>query len=122
MSQHQAVTTFVRHVVLYDNSDERCKPQKRIAQVQLHKRFVHWCASMMTLLIVLAIVGVGGLFAIADLLTGYPKKLPRLQDARQLVTRRQESDLGRPDSTTLPGNYRGSDDHESLQGAAEVSG
>ena len=60
--------------------------------------------------------------AFAGLLIGHPKKLKRLQDARQLVTRRQESHLGKPDITTLPGNYRESDNHESFQGAAEVSG
>jgi hypothetical protein len=60
--------------------------------------------------------------AFAGLLMGYHKKSKRLQDARQSVTRRQESQLGKPDITTLPDNYRGSDDHETLQGAAEVSG
>ena len=75
------------------------------------------------LLTVLAIVGVGWMVVFAGLLMGYPtKKLKRLRDARQLVTRRQESHLGKPDITTLPGNYRESDNHESFQGAAEVSG
>jgi hypothetical protein len=122
MSEHQAVTAFLRHVILHDNSDQRCKPEKSIAQVQPHKRFVQRFASVMALLIVLAIVGVGGMVAFAGLLLGYPKKLKRLQDARQLVSRRQESHLGKPDITTLPGNDRGSDERESLQGAAELSG
>ena len=112
----------MRHVILYDDSDERRKPEKSIAQVQPHKRFVQRFASVMALFTVLAIVGVGGMVAFAGLLMGYPKKLKRLQDARQLVTRRQESHLGKPDITTLPGSYRGSDDRESFQGAAEVSG
>ncbi len=122
MSEHQAVTTSVRHGIVFDDRDERCKPEKSIAQVQLHKRFVQRFASVMALLIVLAIVGVGGMVAFAGLLMGYPKKLKRLQDTHQLVTRRQELHLGKPDITTLPGNYRGFDDHESSQGAAEVSG
>ena len=121
MSQHQNVTTFLRHVILSDDSDERGKPEKNIAQVQLHKRFVQCFASVMALLIALAIVGVGGMVAFAGLLMGYPKKLKRLQDARQLVTRPQESHLGKPDNTTLPGDYRGSDDRESFQGTAQVS-
>ena len=58
----------------------------------------------------------------AELLMGYPKKLKRLQDAHQLVTRRPESHLGKPDITTLPGNSRGCDDQESFQGAAQFSG
>ena len=121
MSEHQKVTTFLRHVILYDDSDERRKPEKSNAQVQPHKRFVQRLASVMALFTVLAIVGVGGMVAFAGLLMGYPKKLRRLLDARQLVSRRQELHLGKPDITTLPGNYRGSDDHESFQGAAEVS-
>jgi hypothetical protein len=76
----------------------------------------------MALLMVLAIVGVGAVVAFAGLLMGYPKKLKRLQDARQLVSRRQESHLGEPDITALPGNYRGSNKQESFQGAAEVRG
>lgn len=122
MSVHQAVTTFLRHGILHDDSHERCKPEKSTARVQPHKRFVQRFASVMAPLIVLAIVGVGGMVAFAGLLMGYPKKLKRLQDARQLVSRRQESHLGKPDITTLPGNYRGSDDRESFQGGAEVSG
>ena len=122
MSEHQVVTTFLRHVILNDDRDERRKPEKSTAQVQPHQRFVQRFASVMALLIVLAIVGVGGMVAFAGLLIGYPKKLKRLQDARQLVSRRQESHLGKPDITTLPGNYRGADDRESFQGAAEVSG
>ena len=122
MSKHQAVTTFLRHVILHADSSERCKPEKSIAQVQPHKRFVQRFASVIARLIVLAIVGVGGMVAFAGVLMGYPKKLKRLQDARQLVSRRQESHLGEPDITTLPANDRGSDDRESFQGAAEVSG
>ena len=122
MSEHQKVTAFLRHVIFSDDSDARGKPEKRIARVQPYKRFVQWFASVIALFTVLAIVGVGGMVAFAGLLMGHPKKLKRLQNARQLVPRRQESQLGKPDITTLPGNYRGSDHHESSQGAAEVSG
>ncbi len=122
MSEHQKVTTFLRHVILYDDSDERCKPEKSIVQVQPHKRCLPRFASVMALLTVLAIVGVGWTVVFAGLLMGYPKKLKRLRDARQLVPRRQESHPGEPDITTLPANYRGSEDRKSLQEAAEVSG
>ena len=77
---------------------------------------------MRTLLYLAFLACLGGMVAFAGLLMGYRKKLKRLQDGRQLVTRRQESHLAKPDTTTLPGNYRGSDDLESSQGAAEVSG
>ena len=106
MSEHQKVTTFLRHVILYDDSDERCKPEKNSAQVQPHKRFVQRFASAMALLTVLAIACVGGMVALAGLLMGYHKKLKRLQGARHLVTRRQASHLGKPDITTLPGSYQ----------------
>jgi hypothetical protein len=122
MNEHQKVTTFLRHVFLYDGSDERCKPQKPMAQIQPHKRFVQRFASVMALFIVLALVGVGGMVAFAGLLMGYPGKVKRLLDARRLVRRRQESHRGKPDITTLPGSYRRPDDHGSVQGAAEVSG
>ena len=116
MSEHQKATTFFRHVILYDDSDERGKPEKSLAQVQLHKRFVQRFAPAMALLTVLAIVGVGGMVAFVGLLMGYPKKLKRLRHARPLVTRRQESHLGKPDITMLPGSERGSDDRGPLQG------
>ena len=77
--------------------------------------------TMLYLLFLACLVPLVFFGAFAGLLMGYPKKLKRLQNARQLVTRRQESHLGKPDITTLPGNYRGSDDHESFQGAAEAS-
>lgn len=113
MSEHQAVTTFSRRVVLNDDSAERSKPEKRFAQ-----RF----ASVLALFAVLAIVCAGGLVAFTGLLMGYPKKLKRLPDTRQLVKRPQESSVGQPDITMLPSNYRGSDDHKSFQRAAENNG
>jgi hypothetical protein len=122
MSAHQTEMASLRHVILYDDSDERREPKKRIAQVQPRGGFVQRFASGMALFIVLAIVGVGTMVAFAGLLMGYRKKLKRLRDAHPLVTRRQESHLGKPDITTLPGSYRGSDDRESFQGAAEGSG
>ena len=152
MSEQHEVTTFWRCAILDDESNERCQPEKSIAQVQRHKGFLQRFASVMALFTMLAIAGVAYgtllqenfpyngselvftvvavlglaslicLAAFAGLLVGYPKKLKGLLDASQLVKRRQDSHLGKPDVTTLPGSYRGSDDHESFQGAAEVSG
>ena len=116
MSEHQKATTFFRHVILYDDSDERGKPEKSTAQLQLHQRVVPRFVSAITLLTVLAIVGIGGMVAFAGLLMGYPKKLKRLQHARPLVTRRQESHLGKPNVTMLPGSHRGSEDRGPLLG------
>ncbi|SPE54462.1 hypothetical protein SBV1_1870007 [Verrucomicrobia bacterium] len=59
MNEYQKVTRVLRHVVPYDDSRERCKPEEPIAQVQPHKRFVQRFASVMALFTVLAIVGVG---------------------------------------------------------------
>ena len=122
MSEHQVVTTFSRRVILYYDSYERGKPENRIAQVEPQKRFASRLASVIALFTVLAIAGVGWMVVFAGLLMGYHKKLKRLPDARQLVTRRQESALGKPDITTFPGSYRGSDTRKSFQGAAKVSG
>jgi hypothetical protein len=122
MSEQHEVTTFWRRVVLDDESNERCQPEKSIAQVQRHKGFRQRFASVMALFTALAIVGVGWMVVFAGLLVGYPKKLKGLLDARQLVKRRQDSRLGTPDVTTLPGSYRGSDDVGGSPGAAEVSG
>ena len=122
MNEHQAVTTFSRCVILYDDSDKRCKPEKSTSEDQPHKRFVQQFASVMALFTVLAIVCVGGLVVFAGLLMGYPKKVKRLQDARQLFKGRQDSHLGKPAIITLPGSGRGSDDGQAFHGAAEVSG
>ena len=122
MSEHQKETTYFRRVIFYDDTNERCKPERSTAQVQRHKLFLQRFASVMAMLTVLAIVGVGWMAVFAGLLMGYPKKLKRLRDARQLVTRRQESHTGKPEIATLPGICRTSDDRDSIQGAEEVSG
>ena len=120
MSEHPKVT-FLRPVVLYDDSDKPRKLKKRIAQARPGERFVQRFASVMVLFLVLAILGVGVMVAFAGLLMGYGRRLKRLQNPHQLVTSRQESRPGKPDTTTLPGSHRGSDDRESFQGAAEGS-
>ncbi len=121
MGEHQIRTAFSRHIILYDDSDECRGLKKSIAQVRPGERFVERFASVMALFLALAIVGVGAMVAFAGLLMGHRKRLKRLRDAHQLVTSRQESHLGKPDTTTLPGSYRGSDDRESFKGATEGS-
>jgi hypothetical protein len=122
MSEHQKVTTFLRHVILYDDSDEHCKLQKAIAPAQPNGRFVQRFASVIVDFLVVVIVCVGAMAAFAGLLMAHRKNLKRLADAHLLATRRQESHLTTPDIIALPGSYRGSADPESLQGAAESSG
>jgi hypothetical protein len=122
MSEPQAVTRSFRRGILNDDSIERCKPEESIGQVQRHERLVQRFASVITLFIVLVMVGVGGMVAFAGLLMAYPKKLKRLRNARQVVKRRQDSHLGKPQIIALPGSARGSNDGEAFQGAAEVSG
>jgi hypothetical protein len=120
MSEHQTVTTFLRHVIPYDDSDERRKLKESIAQAG--ERFAQRFASVIVEFLVLVLLGVGVMVAFAGLLMGYRTKLKRSRDAHRLVTGRQESHLGKPDITTLPGSYRGPDDRESSQGAAGSSG
>ena len=122
MSEHQIETAFPRRIILNDDSDECRRLKKSVARVQPGGRFVERCASVMALFLAPALVGVGAMVALAGHLMAYRKKLKRLREARQLVTRRQESHLGKPDITTSPGSYRGSDDRESCKGAAEGSG
>jgi hypothetical protein len=122
MSEHQIETAFSRRIILTDNNDECRRRTKSVAQVHPGGRFVERCASVMALFLALALVGVGAMVAFAGLLMGYRKKLKQLREAHQLGTRRQEPRLGKPDMTTLPGSYRGSDDRESCKGAAAGSG
>jgi hypothetical protein len=96
--------------------------EKSIGQVQPHKRFLLRFASVVALLTVLAIAGVGWMVVFAGLLIGYHKKLKRLHYARQLVTRPQELHLSKSDFTTVPSSYRASDQRESFPGAEEVGG
>jgi hypothetical protein len=122
MSQHQKVTTFFRHVILYDDSHERRELKRSIAPVQPGERFVKRFASVMVEFLVVVIVGVEVMVAFAGLLMCPRKTSKHLRDAHPLVTKRRDSHLGKPDITTLPGSYRGSDDRESLHGVAEGSG
>jgi hypothetical protein len=105
-----------------DDRDEQRKLKKTIMPVQAGRRFVQGFAEGMIELLVVVIVCVGAMVAFAGLLIGHSKKLKRLPDSHQLVTRREESHLGTPDIQTLPGSYRASAERESLQGAAESRG
>ena len=55
MSEHQIETAFLRHIILYDNSDECRKMEKSIAQVQQDVRSVQRVASVTALFPLLAI-------------------------------------------------------------------
>jgi len=102
--------------------DEYRKLKKTIAPVQPGWRFAQRFESVIVEYLVVVILCVGVMVAFSCRLMGHSKKLKRLPDAYQLVTRRQQSHRGTPDITTLPGSYRGSADRESFQGAAESSG
>jgi hypothetical protein len=110
MNAHPRETSFLTDIIGYDDSDERAKTEKSIAQVQRDKRCVKRFASVMALFPLLAIAGVGYgtmlqenfpydgphpvirvlceiglasvicLAAFAGLLIGYRKKLNRLRD------------------------------------------
>ena len=120
MSEHERAILFLRHLIRYDGKDDRRQLEKYIPQVQRHGRFVTGVASVMALLAVLAILGVGAMVAFAGLLMGHRERLKRLRDDRQFATRHLEPHLSKPDAATLPGSYRGSDDREAFQGAAEA--
>jgi hypothetical protein len=59
VSAHQIAAPFLRYIIPYEDSDEPRKLEKRIAQVQRDERCVRRFASVMTLFLWLAIVGVG---------------------------------------------------------------
>jgi hypothetical protein len=58
MSEHQRETKFLRHVILYDDSDEHRKVEKNIAQVQHDERCVQRLAGIMALFLMLASAGI----------------------------------------------------------------
>ena len=58
MSEHEIETTFLRHSILYDDSDESRKLEKSIAQVQRDANCVQRVASGTALFLPLAIVGI----------------------------------------------------------------
>ena len=123
MSEHAKVTTFFRRVIPCDDSDERRKLKKSVARVQAGERFVVKCyTSVVVEFLVVVILCIGAMVAFLGLLTSHRKKLKRLPDAHQLVTRHQELHPGKPDITWLPGGNRGFGDRESFPGAAEHSG
>jgi hypothetical protein len=122
MSENQKVTTILRHVILYGDSDERRKLKKTVSPVQPGGRFVQYFSSVMVEFLVVVIVCVGAMVAFAGLLMAHRKNLKRLPEAHLLATRSQESHLTTPDIIALPGSYRGPGDRESFQGAAESSG
>jgi hypothetical protein len=110
MNARQIETSFLRHSIAHEDSDERLKPEKGIAHIQRRKRCVQRFASVLALLPLLAIGGVGYetmsqkdfpydgshpgirvlceigvaslvcLVALAGLLMGYHKKLARLRE------------------------------------------
>jgi hypothetical protein len=122
MSEYERETLVLRRLIRYDGTDDRRKLEKKTAQVRRDGRFAQRAASVMALFLVLAILGAGAMAAFAGLLMRYRKKLNRFrEECRRRVTRLLESRLAKPDAATLPGSYRGSDDREALQGAAEAS-
>jgi len=58
MSEHQKELAFLTHAILYDGSDERCKLEQSIAQVQRDKRCVQRLTSLVVLLLMLVLAGV----------------------------------------------------------------
>jgi hypothetical protein len=59
MSEHQTETAFLRRIILYDDSDECRALEKSIAQTLHEVRSVQRVASVMALLLLLAIAGFG---------------------------------------------------------------
>jgi hypothetical protein len=58
MSEHQKETAFLRHVILYDGSEERHKLEQSIAQVQREQRCMRRVASVPVLFLLLMAAGV----------------------------------------------------------------
>jgi hypothetical protein len=58
MSAHQTETAFLRHIILYDESNERRKLEENIVQVQQDVRCVQRVASVTAPFPLLAIVGI----------------------------------------------------------------
>ncbi len=58
MSEHETETAFLRHMILYDDSDERRKLEKGIAQVRRDTRCVQRVASVTALFPLLALAGI----------------------------------------------------------------
>jgi hypothetical protein len=58
MSEHETETAFLRHIILYDDSDECRELEKGIAQVQHDVRCVQRVASVTALFPLLAMLGV----------------------------------------------------------------
>ena len=58
MSENQKELAFLTHAILYDGSDERCKLEQSIAQVQRDKHCVQRLTSLVVLLLMLILAGV----------------------------------------------------------------
>jgi len=58
MSEHETETAFLRHIILYDDSEERRKLEKSIAQVHRDTHCVQRVASVTALFPLLAIAGI----------------------------------------------------------------
>ena len=57
MSEHETETAFLRHIILYDDSEERRKLEKSIAQVRRDTHCVQRVASVVALFPLLALAG-----------------------------------------------------------------
>jgi len=57
MSEHETETAFLRHLILYDDSDERRKLDESIARARRDTRCVQRAASVTALFALLAIAG-----------------------------------------------------------------
>jgi len=58
MSEHETETAFLRHIILYDDSEERRKLEGSIAQIRRDTRCVQRVAGVTALFPLLAIAGV----------------------------------------------------------------
>ncbi|SPE62393.1 hypothetical protein SBV1_820026 [Verrucomicrobia bacterium] len=59
MVEHHTETAFLRHIILYDDSDERCKLEQSIVQVRRDARCVRRVALVTAIFPLLAMTGVG---------------------------------------------------------------
>jgi hypothetical protein len=57
MGEHETETAFLRHIILYDDSEERLRLDKSIAQVRRDTRCVQRVASVTVLFPLLALAG-----------------------------------------------------------------
>src|SRR5512141_2266309 len=58
MSEHQTETAFLRHIILYDDSEARRKLEQSIAQLKRDTNCVRRVASLVAQLALLALAGI----------------------------------------------------------------